>query len=139
MAEPGTKEKNHLRPFVAIEWDILNSQAYRELPPSAAKALPYFLGKVKHNGEDQYARYMTEFSFSYREAGRLGFSSSTFSKVLDDLVQHGLIDPVRRGGQHNGTRVTTKFVLSMRWKEYGRTDDRSYSRWRQKREQSTKE
>ncbi len=28
-------------PFVAIEWNILNSPAYRELPPSAAKALPY--------------------------------------------------------------------------------------------------
>lgn len=130
-------KKNKLPPFVAIEWSILNSPAYWELPPSAAKALPYFLGKVKHISEDPFARYTTEFAFSYREAGRYGFSKSTFSKVIDDLVQHGFIDPVRKGGQNNGTKVCSKFVLSIRWRDYGKVSFDRIVWWREKRKQTS--
>jgi hypothetical protein len=41
------KTKNHLPPFVPLTWDLLNHAAYRDLKPSAAKALPYFLGKYQ--------------------------------------------------------------------------------------------
>jgi len=36
-----------LPPFVPLTWKMLNSSAYKKLKQSSAKALPYFLGKVK--------------------------------------------------------------------------------------------
>ena len=33
--------------FVPMTWDMLNSTAYKALPASSAKVLPFFLGKVK--------------------------------------------------------------------------------------------
>lgn len=110
------RQKNRLPPFVPMLWDMLNHKAYHDLAPSAAKALPYFLGKIKRNGPD---RYEEEFSFSYREAKKYGFASSTWSKVIQEVVKHGFVDPIDRGGLRGEGRSCSKYSLSTRWKEYG--------------------
>jgi hypothetical protein len=92
-----SREKNSLPPFVALLWEMLNSWAYKELNSSAAKALLYFLGKFKGVYSDPQ-RYKLAFPFSYSEAERLGFASSTFSRVIRELVRKGFIDPVDKGG-----------------------------------------
>ena len=107
-----------LPPFVPLPWKILNHQAYKELPPSASKALPYFLGKVKMDYYDPN-RLTTEFSFPYDEAESLGFAPGTFSKVIQDLVKYGFIDPKEKGGLRGEGKSNNLFCLSERWKLFG--------------------
>jgi len=112
---------------VLIPWIILNCPAYRDLAPSAAKALPFFLGKVKCGkrtglvyGSIQY--YDREFRFSYREAKRYGFASSTFHNVIQDIIKKGFVDPVCKGGFKSSGLSYSWFKLSPRWQAYGTPD-----------------
>lgn len=114
------KHGNRLPPFVALVWEMLNSKAYKDLNYASAKALPYFLGKYKGAYRDPQ-RYLFEFPFSYSEAKRYGFSNSTFSKVIQELVRKGFIDPVDRGGLRSNGKGYNLFNLSRRWEKYGTT------------------
>ena len=112
------KIRNKLTPFVALPWDVLNSRAYKELPASAAKALPYFLGKVKLTWNDP-ERYTEVFTFSYPEGKGFGFASGTFSRTIDDLIKHGFIVLVEKGGLRGNRKGYNKFRLARQWKGYG--------------------
>ena len=109
---------NKLPPFVPLIWDMLNHKAYKELPSSSAKALPYFLGRVKVAYRDP-EKYTTEFTFSYPEAKTLGFSPGTFSGIITHLVRYGFIDPVAKGGLRGNGKGYNLFRLSRRWEKYG--------------------
>ena len=109
---------NRLPPFVFLLWDLLNSPAYISLPPSAAKALPYFLGKVRLS-PGYPERYKQAFEFSYREGKKRGFALATFSKVIQDLVKYGFIEPVDKGGLRGDCKSSNKFMLSKRWEAFG--------------------
>ena len=111
------RNKNRHSSFVAFQWVLLNSKVYWDLKPSAAKALPYFLGKPKRpfNDPEMYAKKIT---FSYNEAKRYGFSSSTFYKIIVELVGKGFIDPVEKGGLRSDEKTYNKFKLSRRWEKY---------------------
>ena len=120
----GRKSINKLKrlpPFVPLTWEMLNHKAYKELPPSAAKALPYFLGKVKLDFNDP-DRFTTEFSFSYKEANSFGFALGTFSKIIKDLIGYGFLDPIDKGGLRGDCKSNNLFCLSRRWKLFGQTD-----------------
>ncbi len=117
MSKRSTKG-NRLPPFVPLFWELLNSGVYKKLPPSAAKALPYFLGKVKRKPND-LQRYRDRFEFPYREGMGLGFAFGTFSKIIRDLVRFGFIDPVDKGGLRGDCKSSNVFKLSKRWEEYG--------------------
>jgi len=112
------RQKDSLPPFVPLTWELLNSRAYKDLPPSPAKALSFFLGKVRCKYNDPQ-RYIQEFPFSYTEGKRFGFSPSTFSKVIQALVRIGFIDPVDKGGLRGDCKSYNIFRLSKRWQEYG--------------------
>ncbi len=109
---------NRLPNFVPLFWDILNHKAYINLSPSAAKLLPYFLGKVKINPKNS-EYYKTTFSFTYSEAENYGCSRRTFYNVVTALVQYGFLDPVKRGGLRGMNMTSSIFRLSDRWKQYG--------------------
>lgn len=108
-------------PFVAIQWAMLNSYAYIDLNASPAKALSYFLGKTKTFFTDPQF-YLIEFSFSYSEGKRLGFATGTFSKVIQELVKKGFIDPVDKGGLRSDRKSYNLFRLSRRWGKYNTSD-----------------
>jgi hypothetical protein len=110
-----------LPPFVAMTRELLNSKAYINLPPSAAKILPRFLDKVRCGYNDP-ARYQTTFVFPYSEATRLGFGKTTFYNILKDLMQYGFIDPVRKGGLRSYGLTKNIFKLSKRWERYEYAD-----------------
>lgn len=112
------KGNNKLPPFVPLTWDMLNHEAYKKLPPSAAKALPYFLGKVRMSHND-LQRYETEFYFTYPEAKRYGFADGTYSNIIKNLVEHGFIDLSYKGGLRGDSKSKSLFTLSERWKKYG--------------------
>jgi hypothetical protein len=122
------KKRVNNPPFVQLPWKMLNSQAYKDLPPSPAKALPYFLGKVKRNQNDPY-RYTDEFSFSYTEGKKLGFAPATFSKAIQALVTFGFVDPVDKGGLRGDSKSCNLFKLSTRWEAYGAKNFQSVD-WR---------
>lgn len=115
------KHGSKVTSFSALPWEMLNSLAYINLPHSAAHALPYFLGKVKGRLDDP-ERFKAEFSFSYREAKRYGFAPATFSKAIQALVAHGIIDPIDKGGLRSDYKSSNKFSLSFRWKNYGKAE-----------------
>jgi hypothetical protein len=112
---------NKLPPFVPLTWEMLNHKAYKSLTGLAAKALPYFFGKIKTLYKDPQ-RYLEHFQFSYTEAQTYGFSRSTFSRIICELIGKGFIDPVERGGLRGFGRSFNKFRLSERWKRYGKGD-----------------
>ena len=119
------KKKDRLPPFVALPWELLNSQVYIALPPSASKALSYFFGKVKRTWNDP-ARYSEIFTFSYPEGKRLGFAYGTFARAIEDLIKHGFITLVEKGGLRGKGKGYNKYRLSNRWKDYGSEKDPPY-------------
>lgn len=112
------KKKDRLPPFVPLTWEMLNSKAYKDLTPSAAKVLPYFLGKLKF-GYNDTQRYKEEFQLSYSEAKRYGFATATHHRNISQLIAKGFIDPVDKGGLRGLSRSYSLFTLSCRWKDYG--------------------
>jgi hypothetical protein len=128
------KKKNKgsgLTPFVPITWETLNSQAYRDLSPSAAKALPYFLGnkETRKASFGDSSRYDIPFTFKYSEAGRLGFAKRTFHHIITALMKFGFIDPVTKGGMRGCGFTKSKFTLSQRWKQYGKPEFVEITKW----------
>ena len=101
-----------------MTWTLLNSKAYQSLPFAASKALPYFIGKVKTAYRDP-DRFQSDFTFSYPEGKRLGFSLATFSKIIGNLVSYGFIDPIERGGLRGYQKGYNIFKLSKRWELFG--------------------
>lgn len=128
----GRKKKQYkITYFVAVPWEILNSRAYKSLPPSAAKALPYFLGNKETQKIDfrDPSRCDVPFTFRYSEAERLGFAKRTFHQVLSDLMKFGFIDPVTKGGMRGCGFTRSKFKLSLRWKLYGTPEFVEIRKW----------
>lgn len=113
------KDKSRVRPYVMLRLDLLNHRAFKELPSSAAAMLPYFIAKVKLPfWEKDY--YRTEFQFCYAEAVNYGCPRRTFARVIKTLVEHGLLDPVKKGGRRCVPGLgPSLFTLSKRWELYG--------------------
>jgi len=118
MARRKHHKSGRLPPFVPILYSMINHQAFRDLGYSSAKALLYFLAKVKVSPTDP-ARYSSPFSLTYPEARRYGFSNGTFNKVIRDLIDKGFIDPARKGGLRGNQKSSTLYCLSERWEKYG--------------------
>lgn len=112
------KQKNRLPPFVPLIWELLNSQAYKDLTPSAGKVLPYFLGKVKAT-PNAPERHATNFHFPYTEAQKYGFAIGTHHRNISQLMRMGFIDPVSKGGKRSFGMSSSIFKLSTRWRKYG--------------------
>ncbi len=96
---------------------MLNSPAYKELPPTACKILPFFLGKVKLPlASKDY--YQINFTLPYAEGLSYGCARKTFSEVIKALMRFGFIDPVKKGGLRGFGLTTSVFRLSTRWEAY---------------------
>ena len=114
---PKKTRNRKLPPFVAMSWDLLNSSAFKDLKPSAAKILPYFLGKPKLPITDpEY--YQAEFTFSYPEARKYGFSKGTFAKCIRELCRMGFIEKTEQGGMRGKGEGYNRFKLSKEWSDY---------------------
>lgn len=110
-----------LAPFVPIFNDELDSQAFKELTASAAKVYPYFKridGKLKRKmGGD----YNGIFDFTYSEAEKYGFARKTFSRAITELNDKGFLNIVSQGGKRGCGMSNSKYKLSDRWRDYGKT------------------
>lgn len=112
------EKKVRLPPFVAMPTSLILSKAYIGLPFAASKALIFFRNKPQLPfNNPQY--YKVRFAFSYSEAEKLGFSKSTFAKVIRGLVAYGFLDPVSKGGLRGDQKSMSQFRLSNRYLDYG--------------------
>jgi hypothetical protein len=103
---------------VILLWEMVVHKAYLDLPPSACKELPFFIKKVKRR-LDAPERYLDEFTFSYREANRYGFATTTHHRTICALIEKGILDPCAKGGLKSDRRSYNRFRLSQRWLKYG--------------------
>jgi len=118
---------------VLMPWEMLNSKAYKALKPSSAKALPFFMGKVKFGRKSGFeyespVYYETIFRYPFHEGKEQGFSPATFQSVIEDLIDKGFVDPVCRGGKKSAGLGFSKFRLSPRWKMFN-TEDFKFVSW----------
>ncbi len=104
--------------YIQFPFKVINGIAYKELNHAAKGLLPQMYGKARyrHNNPDTYEFV---FEFSYREAKRFGYSSSTFYKTITELREMGFIDRVRQGGSHGEYKATSLFQLAKRWELFG--------------------
>ena len=123
------KSPYKIKNFVAIRKEILISKAYIKLPPTARWMLPYFLWKVKLPYSDP-TYYHADFSLTFSEAEKYGCSKRTFYRVIEVLMEHGFIDPIRKGGRNGGRDTASIFRLSNRWEKYGTFEEERIS-WAQ--------
>jgi hypothetical protein len=114
----GRTTKYKQPPHVALAYEVINSKAFKALPHASGKALPFFLAKVKLPIKHP-SRHYVQFSFPYGEARIHGFSPSTFSSIIQNLVRYGFIDPVDKGGLRGAGLTNNIFHLSTRWQNYG--------------------
>ena len=106
--------------FVFLPWKVLNSEAYKNLSGSAAKMLPYFLGKLRGKQLSNWKeprRYLETFTFSYPEAERYGCTRKTFSRVIEELEDAGFIKCVEHGGLRGKGKGYNKYLLSRDWEK----------------------
>lgn len=116
------RQKKEMKGFVQVDWQLLKSEAYKALPPSAAKLLPYFLGQPKKKPtEEEY--YQIRFRFPFGRAKHYGFAKSTFNRSLKALIEKGFIEPIAMGRLKGKSKGFNIFRLSDRWKKYGIKDD----------------
>jgi len=97
-------------PFVAMEYRLLESEAFRSLSSTAKVAFIYFR-RDKRNG------HQTEVILTFPQAQKYGVCASpaTFNRVKPELVEKGFLDPLKPGGLNQ----PSVFNLSDRWKFYG--------------------
>ena len=104
-----------------IEWEILESEAFKSLSAKGIQVLLRFLQKrtwipSKHKGkEPDYSN--SKLAFTYAEAETSGISTSQFHTILKKLVEVGFIDVEHQGGIHKNDY--SRYALSQRWKTYG--------------------
>jgi len=127
MPKRRDRKGESLPPFVPMTWQLLNSDAYKALSYASRAMLPYFIGKPEYSDgkkinlrSDLY--FKTKFTFSYREAVKLGCTTRTFTRVIEDLMRKGFIDPIDKGGLRGGGLSYNVFKMSDRWKQYNKKE-----------------
>lgn len=119
----GRNGKRKGPPFAMILTEVVKSEAYRKLSPSAAKALPIFIiktGEVHCLNPKDAAWTRSVFGLTYTEAEKYGITRPTFFRVLQNLMSFGFLDPVEKGGRRSDGRSCSKFRHSNRWRDYGK-------------------
>ena len=112
-------------PAIVVDRALYNSQAYIELPSTAAKVLPWFLARrqMVKTGRSGHKKWEIgndgEIVFPYAEAEKkFGITRpTTFRNALDQLIQFGFIDINHHGG--GMVKDANTYFISNRWEKYG--------------------
>ena len=117
------KKRGYLRSHVKGSWlpiedDLLLSNAFRELQPSAVILLLHLhrIDKMlAWKGGDSYGG---EFNLTFTEAEKLGLSRGTTMRAVQDLAQHGFIEIVVKGGLRSQGRTSSVYRIVERWRTF---------------------
>ena len=114
---PG-KKKFILKRDVLIDWQLLDSAAFKSLSANAIRALIRFFQKRTWKGKGKRkVFYDTGLVFTYAEAEELGISISSFHDIIKKLYEIGFIEIEHQGG--GLAKDFSRYAISKRWKDYG--------------------
>lgn len=117
-----TSKRYVLKRDVYFSWEIMASDAFKELGGSAIRVLLRFLQKRTWEkvGKGRKAKYIFDnhgLVFTYAEAEYLGIGNTQFYNNIKKLVKVGFIDVEHQGGCYG--KDYSRFALSDRWRSYG--------------------
>ena len=118
------KKRGFLRPYVkgswlAIEDDLMLSNAFRDLQPSAVILLLHLHRIDKVLAWKSGDAYSGEFNLTFTEAETLGLSRGTTMRAVRDLVKRGFVDIVVQGGLRSQGRTSSIYRVTERWRSWG--------------------
>lgn len=112
------KKKFPLKRDVFIEWEMLDSEAFKSLSARAIRVLIRFLQKRTWTNKNKRAVYHSNgLVFTYPEAEEMGISRSRFHDIIRELHGVGFIEIEHQGG--GLAKDFSRYAVSERWKEYG--------------------
>jgi DNA-binding PadR family transcriptional regulator len=108
-----------------IEWDMLDSAAFKKLSAAGIRVLLRFLQKrswqdYKVKGKKKRVYDNKGLSFTYAEAAVLGIKNTSFYEAIKRLVEVGFIDLEYQGGCWG--KDYSRYSISERWRNYGTED-----------------
>jgi hypothetical protein len=112
------KKSEKMPPFVPLRMDCMESTAYVSLTGSAAKLYGYFIRSCIRATRGA-PNTITQFNFTYSEAGKYGFARRTFHDALKALEHNGFVEIVTVGGLRGFGHTNSVYKLSGRWATYG--------------------
>lgn len=106
------KKKNKIDGnFTAIEHNLVNSEAFKGLNANTKWLCVEF--RLRFYGDNR-----KHIIFTYKEAKEI-MAINTFIKSRNKLIEHGIIDIIKRGGLERQPMI---YGLSDRWKKFGTKD-----------------
>ena len=106
------KKKNKIDgSFAIIEHNLANSEAFKGLSVNAKWLYMEF--KLRFHGDNKY-----HIIFTHREGLKV-LNNRTFTKCINQLIENGLIDIIKRGGFYHQPNI---YGLSDRWRKFGTKD-----------------
>ena len=117
------KKRGFLRPYVKGSWvpiedDLLLSNAFRDLQPSAVILLLHLhrIDKMlAWKGGDTYGG---GFNMTFTEAETLGLSRGTMMRAVQDLATRGFVEIVVKGGLRSQGRTSSVYRIIERWRTF---------------------
>jgi len=115
--------KYRLKRNVLLNWEIMESKAFRELSAADIRVYLRLLQKRKWTKRGRKITYTDEpFGFPYSEATQaLGIGRSTFRRSIRRLHERGFIKVEHQGGSFEG-KDYSRYSLSEDWRRYGTPD-----------------
>ena len=117
-------DKYRLRVDAHVDWEIMESEAFKNLSATAIRVLLRFLQKRKWTPSGKRGNRSRKpiydnngLSFTYAEAKTLGIPTSTFHVTIKTLIEVGFLDVAHQGGIHKNDY--SRYNISERWRDYG--------------------
>ncbi|NVN91930.1 MAG: hypothetical protein HXX11_15190 [Desulfuromonadales bacterium] len=118
------RKKSYMRPYVKGAWvpiedDLLLSNAFRDLQPSAVILLLHLHRIDKMLAWKNGDAYAGEFNLTFTEVEKLGLSRATTMRAFRDLALRGFVDIVVQGGLRSQGRTSSVYRVIERWRSWG--------------------
>lgn len=102
------RKKKRLARFIALAWELVDSEAWKRLSNASRVALVHLKRKVTNPNPGQIC-------LSYNEMEKI-MHRQTFARAIRQLEKFGFIVKEQMGGLY---RRRNYFLLSEDWREYG--------------------
>jgi len=117
-------DKYRLRVDAHVDWEMMESEAFKSLSATAIRVLLRFLQKRKWTPSGKRGNRSRKpiydnngLTFTYAEAEALGIPTSTFHVSVKALVEVGFLDVAHQGGIYKNDY--SRYNISERWRGYG--------------------
>jgi hypothetical protein len=114
----GRNAKYQIRRDVFVEWEILESAAFKTLSATGIRILLRFLQKRKWTTIKKKTIYENGgLVFTYAESAEMGIKNTAFYESMKRLIEVGFIDLDHQGGCYG--KDFSRYSFSERWRNYG--------------------